>query len=157
MSGIKCISITMMKEKKAWLESLDSMIKQYINDYHNLRLLKFDKYEMSEKIFEQIYDCGSHVNWINEKILQSSFDKSLSFNPLKYCKNTFSCDALNLIPAFQDLHEKLTMIDMDYSSSKDIISYFDVVHSEIMKLNHSVCNKIESLEIRLSEIQKTII
>ena len=130
---------------------------EYFSGYHQLQKMKFDKFDGDEEKFNYIYDVGSHANWINEEILQSSFNKTLSFNSIKYSKNNFGYDALSLCDAFEELHGNLQLLDVEFPSSKKILEYFDLVNPALKKLNSGVQTAIKNLDIRLSEIQKTII
>lgn len=156
IGGIKQISVIKLQEKKSWLEKLSKMIKRYFSDYDDLRRLHFDKFSGDEKLFDQIYDCGSHANWINDEIIQSSFSKILSFNSINYCKKSFSYHALEMCDAFEQLHGNLQMIDVTCPSSKEIIGYFDAVDHKIRTLNGEIYKEKQSLEMRISEIQKTL-
>lgn len=157
ISGAKQITIIKMQEKKAWLENLAQLLSEYFSEYHRLRELRFDKFTGDEKTFNFIYDVGSHANWINEEILQSSFNKTLSFKPVKYCKNFLGYDALALCDAYEELHGSLQLIDVDYPSSKEILKYFDIVHPALKKLSSGVHTALRDINVRLSEIQKTIV
>lgn len=157
ISGVKQITIIKMQEKKAWLENLAHLLKEYFSEYHQLRKMRFDKFSGDEKMFDFIYDVGSHANWINEEILQSSFNKTLSFKPLKYSKKFLGYDALALCNAYEELHGNLQSIDVDCPSSKEIIKYFDDVHPELKKLSSGIYASLRDINARLSEIQKTII
>lgn len=157
ISGSKQIAVAKMREKKAWLEKIAHMLMEYFSGYHQLQKMKFDKFDGDEEKFNYIYDVGSHANWINEEILQSSFNKTLSFNSIKYSKNNFGYDALSLCDAFEELHGNLQLLDVEFPSSKKILEYFDLVNPALKKLNSGVQTAIKNLDIRLSEIQKTII
>lgn len=157
ISGVKQITIVQMRAKKAWLENLATMLKKYFADYDQLLKLRFNKFDGNEELFNFIYDAGSHANWINDEIIQSSFDKTLPFKALKYSKDYLEYDAVALSDAFERLHVNLQMLDVACPSSTEIIRYFHEVNPELKKLNYLVYNALRDLDVRLSEIQKTIV
>lgn len=157
VGGIKQISVTKIKLKLAWLNKVSDMITQFNTSFASVKKLHFERYEDDDKVFDLIYSAGSHANWINEEILQRSFDKTLLFNSIKYCNNTLGYDALALADDYEELHDKLRMIDVDYPSSKEIIEYFSRVNKELHQLGSAIYTEKKKLEIRLSEIQNTII
>lgn len=157
ISGIKQISITKMRETKAWLEKVTGMIRDYYDAYASIRKIHFDRFDGDEALFEKIYDCGCRANWVNDEIIQSSFNKVLPFNSISMCKRKFGYDPHMLSDSFEVLHEKLSMIDVNCSSSKEISHYFNEIDTILHKLSSSMHDEIRSLDIRLSEIQKTIV
>ena len=158
VGGTKQTAIAKMQVKKAWLEKIKGMINQYFEDYHKLCRLRVVKFDCgNEEMFNFIYDVGSHANWINEEIQQRTFDKTMSFNTETYCRESFGYDAHLMSELFYELHEKLKILDIECPSSKEVIAYFATVHPEILKLNSGICGAIRDLEIRLVQIQKTII
>ena len=157
VSGAKQIAITKMREKKAWLDNLANMLKDYFSGYQQLQRMKFQKFDGNEDTFKFIYDIGSHANWVNDEILQSSFNKVLPFDSIKYSKRYLGYDALSLCSVFEELHGNLYSLDVDYPSSKQILAYFDSVTPALRSLNTAVLAATRSLDIRLSEIQKTIV
>ncbi len=157
ISSIKQISITKMRETKAWLEKVNGLIKDYHDAYASVRKIHFDRFDGDETLYEQIYDCGCRANWVNDEIIQSSFSRILPFSSIRMCKRKFGYDPHVLSDSFAVLHEKLKMIDVDCPSSKDILHYFDDVNTILHKLSSSMHDEIRSLDIRLSEIQRTIV
>lgn len=157
VGGAKQISVTKIKLKLAWLDKISEMVTQYNSSYSSLMQLHFDKFDGSSETFDFIYTVGSHANWINEEILQRSFDKTLLFDSIKYCSQTLGYDALALANDFEELHEKLRMIDFDCPSSNEIKGYFSKVERELRQLRSAIYTEKKKLEIRLSEIQNTII
>ena len=49
------------------------------------------------------------------------------------------------------------MIEIDCPGSKEIAQQFATVHSELRKLNSAVYGAIRDLDVRLADIQKTIV
>ena len=157
ISGVKQIYTVKLQEKKTWLENLSKMIGRYFEDYNALCHLHFDEFNGDEELFDQIYDCGSHANWVNDEIIQRSFSRTLSFNTISYCKKAFSYQALEMCNAFEELHGNLQMVDVNCPSSKEIVKYFGFVDRKLRNLNMEIHKEVQSLEIRLSEIHKSLV
>lgn len=87
LSGVKQLYIAKLENKKNWLEHIRSMICEYNDFFQKLMKKPFASFDGDEELFAFIYDVGAHANWVNEDILQSTFDRLLSFNPRNYCKN----------------------------------------------------------------------
>ena len=95
-----------------------------------------------------IYDVGSHANWVNEFILQGSFDERLALEPVKYCKQ-MGCDSLALARDYEDLHDNLRCIDVDCPTKKEILAYFDVVVKALRGLRNAVNLRQTVIEAQL--------
>lgn len=157
ISGVKQISILQMQGKRAWLVELAQMLKIYLGDYHKLIQYKFDKFNGNHDDFIFFYDMSIHASDINAFVAQSSFNKTLAFNPHKYSLSNLGYDAAKMGEKFDLLHEKVEMIEIDLPSSRAIEGYFKEIHPDLRKLNSAVYSAIRDLDVRLSDIQKTII
>lgn len=157
LSGVKQFYIAKLKNKKNWLEHIRTMVSDYIDLYHKLAEKQFTTFDGTEELFNFIYDVGSHANWINDDILQSTFDKSLSFNPREYCKKYLNYDAYALVDEFSKLHDYLYEVDINFPSKKDILCYFEKVHKNLMRLHSNAYRQLRDIEIRLQEAEKSII
>lgn len=156
IAGTKQVFVGGLKSKKHYLETLNSRIKEYYQQFHELRTKQFSVFDGSEELFGFIYDTGACANGINEFILQSSFDKKLAFSPCEYCKKKFQYDAYALADAYEELHINLYEVDIQYPSKKEILGYFDVVDKEIRKLNSAVYQELQEIDIRLEAINRAI-
>lgn len=157
ISGTKQILIAQLMSKKHFLEELVSKIKQYQQAYSDLRSMKFAHYDGSIQLFDFIYDTGSFANWINEFILQSSFDKTLAFKPMEYCKENLNYDAFALIDTYQELHDKLYLVDVETPSKKEILQYFEEIDKKIRGLNSAAHQTIRDIDVRLQAINRSIL
>ena len=157
IGGAKQISITRMQAKKEWLQNLAALLKIYLGDYYEMIKLRFDKYDGTREVFDFYYEMSIHASNINVEIHQSAFNKILSFNPDKYCRKQFGYDSVVMGERFDTLHDYVEMIEIDCPSSREIAKRFETVHPELRKLNASVCDAIRDLDIRLTDIRKTII
>lgn len=157
IGGAKQISTTKMHAQRQWLQHLADMLKTYMDDYHKLIRLRFEKFDGNQDLYDFYYDMCTHANDINVAIHQGAFNKALSFNPEKFCRKVFNYDAVAVGKKCDDLHEYVRMIDIDCPGSKEIAAEFGKVHPELMRLNSAVYSAIKDLDIRLSEMNKSII
>ena len=156
ISGTKQISIGGLKSKKHYLEALNSKILEYYQFFNELRAKPFSVFDGSEELFNFIYDTGARANWINDFILQSSFDRRRAFSPREYCKKKFQYDAYELADAYEKLHINLYEVDIQSPSQKEILGYFDTVNKEIRKLSSAVHQELREIDIRLESISRVI-
>lgn len=157
IGGAKQISIVRMQSKKEWLQNLTELLKLYLNDYHRMTRLHFKKFDGNQEIFDFYYDMSIHASNINVEIQQGTFNKALSFNPNQYCRKAFGYDSVAMSEKIDALHAYVDMIEIDCPSSKEIAQQFSAVHSELRKLNSAVYGTIRDLDVRLADIQKTVV
>ena len=157
ISGVKQFYVARLRNRKNWLEHIRQMISDYNNLFHELINKKFTAYNGDEALFSFIYDVGSYANWVNDDILQSTYDKLLSFNPREYCKKYLDYDAYTLENDFSELHDNLYELDINYPSKEEILRYFEKVHKCLMRLNSNAYRQLEDINIKLEETNKSII
>jgi len=155
ISGVKQIYIYITESKLAWLKKISCMILDYKNLYRELLTLK--KFDDTIELWDFIYDVGSHANWVNDEIIQSSFDRKLSFSPREYVKNQFEYDAMEYIEIFNDLHENLKVVDLERMSKRDVIGLFEAVNKKMQQLHSKILTEISNIEIKLCMLNKSII
>ena len=146
-----------MQSKKEWLQNLTGLLKVYLNDYHQMTRLHFDRFDGKPEIFDFYYDMSIHASNIDVEIHQGTFNKALSFSPDQYCREAFGYDSVAMSEKFDALHAFVEMIEIDCPGSKEIAQQFATVHSELRKLNSAVYGAIRDLDVRLADIQKTIV
>lgn len=157
IGGAKQISIVRMQSKKEWLQNLTELLKMYLNDYHQMTRLHFDRFDGKQEIFDFYYDMSIHASNINVEIHQGTFNKVLSFDPDQYCRKAFGYDSVAMCEKFDTLHAYVEMIEIDCPGSKEIAQQFATVHSELRKLNSAVYGAIRDLEVRLAEINQSVV
>lgn len=135
--------------------TLDTKIQDFQNLYNELLGKPFKKYDDIEEMFVFIYDVGSHANWVNEFILQGSFDERLALEPVKYCKQ-MGYDSLALAKDYEDLHDNLRCIDVDCPTKKEILAYFDVVVKALRGLRNAVNLRQTVIEAQLERIKYSL-
>lgn len=149
IGGTKKIFVVRVKSKKAYLEKLGNLLKDYFKLKNELLKKNFQGYDGTEELFSFIYDVGSHANWVNDFILQSSFEKNLFIDSIDYCKKHFDYDALALVDVFEDLHINLCEIDIEYPSKKQILAYFNEVDKHLGKLKNRVTQELSNVNIMI--------
>lgn len=157
IGGAKQISIARMQSKKEWLQNLAEMLKVYLGDYHQMVKIHFDKFDGTQEIFDFYYDMSIHASNVNVEVHQGAFNKALSFNPDHYCRKVLGYDSTEMSDKFDELHAYVEMIEINCPGSKEISKRFEVVHTELRKLNSSVHSAIRDLEIRLKEMRHSIV
>ena len=157
LSGVKQFYIAKLKNKKIWLEVICSMIGDYKNQFHELLTKPFTMFNGDEELFAFIYDVGACANAVNEHILQSTFDKRLSFNSCNYCKKYLHYDAVTLSDDYNQLHMDLYEIDINQPSKKEIIQYFSKIDRNLKQLNSNAIQQIKDIDVRLHVIEQSIV
>ena len=155
VSGTKQIAITKLESEVGFLNTLDTKIQDFQNLYNELLRKPFKKYDDTEEMFVFIYDVGSHANWVNEFILQGSFDERLALEPVKYCKQ-MGYDSRALAKDYEDLHDNLRCIDVDCPTKKEILAYFDVVVKALRGLRNAVNLRQTVIEAQLERIKYSL-
>ena len=157
ITGSKQVFVAKLNSKRCFLEELHTKIKEFFQLYRKLERKQFERFDSSEELFDFIYNTGSHANWVNDYVLQSSFNEILSFSPCKYCKNKFHYDAVSLTDAYEELYQNLYEVDIKYPSKKEILGYFSVVEKELRQLNSAVCQEIKEIDIRLETVNRSLL
>lgn len=157
VGGVKQVSNMYMLSKREWLQNLAELMKVYLNDYHKMIRLHFDRFDGDQELFDFYYDMSIHASNINVEIHQGAFNRTLPFDPDQYCRKEFGYDSVAMSEKFDNLHAYVEMIEIDCPSSKEIAQQFETVNSELRKLNSAVYGAIRDLDVRLADIQKTIV
>lgn len=155
ISGTKQVAIAKLEAEVGFLNALNAKIKEFQNLYDELRRKPFTKYDDTEELFDFIYDVGSHANWVNDFILQGSFDERLALDPIKYCKQ-MGYDALALAEDYEDLHSNLYCVDIDCPTKKEILDFFEVVEKALRGLRNSVNLRQKEIESQLERVKYSL-
>ena len=152
IAGRKQRTITALESEQSFLVELSSKIKEFQTMYHALLKKQFSQFDGNEELFNFIYDVGSHANWVNDYILQGSFNEQLAIDPTEYCKE-MGYDALALVDEYENLHENLYSIDVENPTKKQIIQYFDTVEKALRSLGSAAYHKQQSISLKLDRIK----
>ncbi len=157
LSGTKQIYITKLNNKRRWLIHVKESLKAYIDLYSELTHKSFSDYDGQEELYNFIYDVGCHANNINQVIIQSTFNKTLSFNAQDYCKKHLNYDADALKEEYISLHQVICEFEGNVPIKKDVLDYFKKVDKALKKLSSAIYHKLEEIEIRLEAVSGSII
>lgn len=151
ISGSKQSTIAELESQKAFLDELKAKIIDFQDLYNELLKMQFSVYDGDLELFDFIYDVGSRANWVNDYILQGSFNEMLTFNPVEYCKE-MEYDALALADVYNDLHVNLYSVDVENPTKKQIIQYFETVEKNLRLLGGAVYHKQQGIKAQLEQI-----
>ena len=157
VSGVKNIYKIRLKDKAEWLQQLSGMCHEYLEMYNAMLHRRFSYINDSEEIYDLVYDVASRANWINEFILQSVYDKTLTFDTIKYCQKRLEYDAFDYVEVLEALHQDIIDFGGQNTSKKVVIKHFDSIDKILRKLNIAVHSNIRGLKIRISDIDRTIL
>ena len=85
IAGRKQRTIAELESQQNFLVELSAKIKEFQSMYHELLRKQFAQFDGDEELFNFIYDVGSHANWVNDYILQGSFNEHLAIDPTTNC------------------------------------------------------------------------
>lgn len=157
IAGVKQISIVQLKSKRQFLVELAANIEQYRQAYDELRSKNFSQCDEIDGLFDLIYDVGVFANDVNSFVQRASFDETLGFQPVEYCKKHLNYDAFSLAHIYQELHDHLWLIEAENLGKREIVQYFDVVNRKLRALNHVAYQKIRELDVLLEAINRSLL
>lgn len=155
ISGTKQVASAKLEAEAGFLDALDAKIKGFQNLYDELRWKSFRIFDGTEELFDFIYDVGAHANWVNDYILQASFDEHLALEPIAYCKK-LGYNAIELSKVYEDLHNNLYGVDVNYPTKKRILSYFGVVEKALRGLKDSVELRKKQIDAQLENMKYSL-
>ena len=155
ISGRKQRTIAELESQQKFLSELSHKIKEFQELYSELLKKQFSQYDGSEELFDFIYDVGSHANWVNDFILQGTFNEKIALDPIEYCK-AMGYDAFALADEYERLHVDLYNVDVDCPTKKQIIKQFEPVEKALRKLGNSVYHKQQEIELQLEKIKYSL-
>lgn len=122
--GIKNTYTAILQGKCIWLTETHNLILTFLS-------LKRELYGLndmtSEVFFNKAYDAGSAANYVNDRILQSTFDKVKWFNPSEYFKTHYKYRALEVAEDMESLHVFISNNGEEAIYRKDIMDRLKLV------------------------------
>ena len=103
------------------------------------------------------YETVCRANWVNERILQGTFDKAKWFDPPKYFLCRYGYDALEIGKILYEFRDFLIGADYSIHNRKNIIKGFDPIRKIVLDLNHKVSDDMKAINIRLSSARKSLL
>lgn len=155
ISGTKQVALAKLDAEAGFLDVLDAKIRDFQNLYNELQRKPFTIFDGSVELFDFIYDVGAHANWVNDYILQASFDDRLALEPVAYCKK-IGYNALELSKVYEDLHNNLYGVDVNYPTKKRILSYFEVVEKALRGLRDSIELRKKQIDAQLENMKYSL-
>lgn len=154
LSGSKTVYCSYMEARLLWLEETHKMILDHFEDERKL----WGANQESDDIFYDLaYDTASKANWVNERIMQSSFSKVKWFDPPKYFKKKFDFDCMKTHKILSDLRDFIIENGNNREMRKDTINEIRTVSSIMRSLNHDILSDMDSIKIKLAGAKKSII
>lgn len=151
LSGTRQIYLAVQKQKVEWINTL----QEKISDYRNI-INKFvdDDYD-PEKRGDFIYDMGCYANWIKDFIVQSSFDKRIPFDTIKYCEKSYDFNREDFSEKSESLHDELASLESEDKQS--VLDRFDEIDSIIRTLYSNSYKDLRNIEIKIATADRSII
>lgn len=156
ITTIKSISLYRTECIIEWLNDLNKECLKFIEMYRKIILTKSSDFKDNEELFYYIYDTLCCGNGICQTISQGQFKETLPFNTYKYCKKSFSFDALEIMKTNKELHENIIELDISSMSKTDIIKLFKPMEHQIFTLNRYILSKICELNAKKKTINISI-
>ena len=155
ISGINQNAIAKLEAELVFLNELISKTREFQEEYNKLLKKSFSKFDNTDELFDFIYGVGARANWINEFILQGSFNDMLALDPVQYCK-AFGYDALALSQVNEELHQHLYLVDVNCPTKKEILDYFIEVEKALRHLRSAAFDRKSEVEITLERIKYSL-
>jgi hypothetical protein len=154
LSGTKAVFVTYLQSRVIWLKQTHELILKHIHKWHSL----FEATKLSdEEFFNIAYDAASYANHVNDRIMQSTFDKVKWFDPPKYCKKHYDYDCMEKARFFEELHDFLRYNNQENDWRKDVIEKTGDAESIMSLLDSSILSDITVLEVKIASAQKLFI
>ena len=151
LSGAKQIYLASQLQKAEWIRQL----QQKIADYHKMRTGFLSNNLQGLVIEDYIYDMGAHASWVKDFILQSSFDRRLSFNTINYCKRNYGFDFDKFTEESEKLHDELMVFSC--TDKRIAIDLFTEIDRFLNALYSKTITDLRDIETKVSAAQRSII
>lgn len=151
LGGMKSVYITYMEGRLNWLEEIHKMI---LDELKEERKLWSAKNETDEIFFDIAYDVASKANWVNDKILQSTFEKVKWFEPRKYFKKHYNYDCIKVEKNMLEMHNYLRYEFVDETNRITTINKIRELSKILINLNGDLISDIEATKIKLATAKK---
>lgn len=154
LSGTKTVYTTYLQEKCKWLQQTSEMILEF--ESHKFKLVSSASLS-EEELFEMAYDAASKANEVHARISHSTLEKINWFDAKKFFVKHFDYDSEKESDYFNALHDFF----YDYGGSNDprtaIKEKLREVSHKLISLNKKIVREVQMLDIRIANMQKSII
>jgi len=154
LSGVKSVYAAYIEARLNWLEETHKMI---LDQFNEERKLWSAQNETDEIFFNIAYDVGSKANWVNERIMQSTFEKVKWFEPEKYFKKHYNYDCYEANKTMSELHDFLRYECTEPIDRKTVIAEIEKASNLLKSLNRDILSDIDSIKVKLAYTKKSFI
>lgn len=154
LSGVKAVYIAYLEARYDWLEEAHIMLLDFNSMHHKLlSASKMTNVEFSDKA----YDTGARANWVNDKIIQGTFDKTKWFDPPKYFLKHYDYDCMKMSETLEAFRESLFSVGFDSEKRSEDIELFRPIINVMMNLNGKILKDMKLIKIRVTSSRKSIV
>jgi len=154
LSGLKTLYVSYKEARLLWLEETHKMILDHLSKE---RELWSSSKSTDEEFYNTAYDALCAANWVNDRIMQSTFDKVKWFDPPKYFNKNYGYDCLKTSEELYELREFIIHNGDNNQMRKEVINKIRDASHIMMTLNHNILTDIDSLKIKITYAKKSII
>lgn len=152
LSGTRQIYMACLEERLHWLKGLDESILKYLP----LHMQFIRKKLQDEERFNELYDILCVGNAVLEYFRWAPENKQLGFEPQQYCEKEYGVDIAQMTKHSEELHDKLRYETLP-DSDREAWEWFKPFDQDLHTLHNAVRHDIESCEIRLASVKRSII
>lgn len=152
LTGTRQIYIARQEEQLQWLRTLESHLLKYM-PLHNLFLR--NKPEGDER-FITLYDILCPGNSVLEYLKYDPVNRQIGFTPKDYCAEKYGVDIDVMRTHSEALHDKLRYETLPEDGRK-AWEWFKAFDDDRRQLHQAVRHDIETKEIRLASVRRSII
>ena len=130
------------------------MILDFLTWHHRL----FESIKLPyEEFFDLAYDTLARANWVNERIMQGTFDKAKWLDPPKYFLDKYGYDYLAVAEQISNFKEQIYNFGEAIETRKEEVDKFSPIEKVMFQLNCSVLDDMELIKIKITSSKKSII
>lgn len=152
LSGTRQIYLANLEERLQWLKGLNDTLLKYMP----LHMQFISKKLQGEERFDELYDILCDGNAVLEYLRWAPDNRKLGFDPQRYCEKEYGVDIAQMTKHSKELHDKLRYEDLP-DNDRDAWEWFKPFDQDLHALHNAVRYDIESCEIRLSSVKRSII
>lgn len=154
LSGVKSVYVAYMEARLNWLEGIHKMIIDQFNEEKKLWLLKN---KTDEIFYDTAYDTISKANWVNDKIIQSTYEKVKWFEPNKYFKKHYNYDCFEVKIIMSEMRDYLIYECSEPIDRKMVKIKLREVTNILSDLNRNILFDIDSIRVKIASAKKSLI
>ena len=154
LAGMKAVYFAFLEGRYKWLEDTHRMILDFINIHREL----ITAHELSDEEYDvKAYDTGSYANWVNDRIMQGTYDRTKWIDPPKYFLKKYNYDCMVMNKTLYDFRDYLFSISGDCTKRKECLKELEPIKSAMMSLNSMILDDMRLIEVKIASAKKAII